>query len=376
MAKKILMINGLTDQSGSGVRFWDICKEMFRQGNALCFLERSSTGNGRDKHAKIMYRSTAESGILWLDILRATWLNVFYGFAFRPDYVYALKPLPNACLPALLLNRVCKSKIILDIDDLDFEYYSDTFRRSMVRRWFKWFAPHFDLITTHNEYLGNFIIRELQVHEARVHYLAQGIETERFIRARTDDSIRARYGVAGNEQLIVYSASLGITSDFELVLPMLIQLLRSCENIKILVIGDGQRRERFARKVEENGMQGRIVFTGYVPHSEIPAILKLARVGINYMAPTLANQCRASIKLREYLAAGLKVVCNPVGDAEIFKNHLTLCSAIEDFPAAIKQTLAEGNRDGAAKAQRFIESNYSWPSIIKSFLTYLNDTNI
>jgi len=368
------MINPLTDQSGSGVRFWHIGKEMFRQGRSLLFLERSIKGNGRAKHAEIKYRSTVETGILWLDILRATWLNIIHGFAFRPDYVFALKPLPNSCLPALLLNKIYKSKIILDIDDLDFEYYRDRLRRSLVRRWFGWFPPHFDVITTHNQFLMNFIIRELHVSHTRIHYLAQGLETEKFIRAQADESSRRKYSIDANDQVIVYSASLGITTDFELVLPMLIELLRSCEDIKILVIGDGQRREHFSRKVQESGMRGRVVFTGHVPHTDMPGILKLARVGINYMAPTMANQCRASIKLREYLAAGLQVVCNPVGDAEIFKDHVTLCSKIEEFPAAIRKALDEENQDRVEEAQGFIERNYSWPRLVEDFLTYLDDS--
>ena len=69
----------------------------------------------------------------------------------------------------------------------------------------------------------------------------------------------------------------------------------------------------------------------------MPGVLKLGTVGINYMAPTKANQCRASIKVREYMAAGLNVVCNPVGDGEVFKDHVILCERIEEFPAAIKK---------------------------------------
>ena len=47
MPVKILMLNALTERSGSGVRFWSISKELARQGYSLFFLERSIGKNGR-----------------------------------------------------------------------------------------------------------------------------------------------------------------------------------------------------------------------------------------------------------------------------------------------------------------------------------------
>jgi glycosyltransferase involved in cell wall biosynthesis len=92
------------------------------------------------------------------------------------------------------------------------------------------------------------------------------------------------------------------------------------------------------------------------------------------MAPTRANQCRASIKVREYLAAGLSVVCNPVGDTEIFKDYVTFCSSIEEFPEAMSKALEERTPDSVKAAQRFVELHYSWPHLIEDFLSYLRNS--
>jgi glycosyltransferase involved in cell wall biosynthesis len=106
----------------------------------------------------------------------------------------------------------------------------------------------------------------------------------------------------------------------------------------------------------------------------MPMVLKLAKVGINYMAPTRANQSRASIKVREYLAAGLRVVCNPVGDAETFKDYITLCTRIEEFPGAIGKALEEKNPESAQEAQKFVERNFSWPQLVEDFLSQLQNS--
>ncbi|MGD8995249.1 MAG: glycosyltransferase, partial [Syntrophobacterales bacterium] len=161
---------------------------------------------------------------------------------------------------------------------------------------------------------------------------------------------------------------------FEHVLPMLVDFLKGRDDIKILVIGDGVRRQYFVKEVEASGLHERMVFAGYIPHADMPGVLKLAKVGINYMAPTRANQCRASIKVREYLAAGLSVVCNPVGDTEIFKDYVTFCSSIEEFPEAMSKALEERTPDSVKAAQRFVELHYSWPHLIEDFLSYLRNS--
>jgi glycosyltransferase involved in cell wall biosynthesis len=370
-AMKILMLNALTERSGSGVRFWSISKELARQGYSLFFLERSIDKNGRSGKSDFQYRSIVDTGMLWVDILRATLLNLHQGFIFRPHWVFALKPMPNTCLPALFLKYIFKGKIMVDIDDLDFEYYPRGPRRHLVRFFLKLFPRYFDVITTHNNHLRNFLIDELGISSERVYFLPQGIETEQFVSSSPDQRYQTKWQLNSNDNVVVYSASLGITSDFKYILPMLVDLLSRRDDVKVLVIGDGVRRQSFIKEVEAYGLQERMIFAGYIPHADMPGVLKLAKVGINYMAPTRANQCRASIKVREYLAAGLCVVCNPVGEAEIFKDYVTMCSDIEEFPDAIVRALEEQDPEKARKAQKFVERNFSWPHLVEDFLSQL-----
>jgi hypothetical protein len=79
--------------------------------------------------------------------------------------------------------------------------------------------------------------------------------------------------------------------------------------------------------------------------------------------------------VREYLAAGLNVVCNPVGDAATFKDYVTLCNRIEEFPGAIGKALGEKNPESALEAQRFVERNFSWPHLVEDLLDHLINSN-
>ena len=261
MATRILMLNALTDQSGSGVRFWSIAKELARMGHTICFLERSIDQKNRESDNGVQYRSNHETGVLWLDVLRAMWFNTFHGLIFRPDYVFALKPLPNTCLPAIFLRQLYHCRTILDIDDLDYAYYPDRLRQAVIGRFFKGFPPFFDLVTTHNEPLRLALIEEVGTPPERIYFLPQGIETKRFIQAQPNQSYQSEWGIGPRDRLLVYSASLGITSDFDSVLPMLVGFLRGRDDTKVLVVGDGRRKDVFAREVAANGLEGRIIFT-------------------------------------------------------------------------------------------------------------------
>ena len=368
---KILLINSITNQSGGGVQLWSMAQHMARLGCKVLFLERTTPRTKGRENSGIHYGAIRDTGLLGLDILRATAMNLFRGLLFKPEYVFALKPMPNTCIPALLLKAIFKSTIILDIDDLDFAYYSDRFKQGLVRSWFSRFPQHFDLVTTPSAYLKNYILEDLLIPREKVYFLAQGIESERFLRASPNELYRKKYNIEGNDKIVVYSASLGITSDFDVVLPMLVELLQSSQDIKILVIGAGVRQQYFRSRVDAYGLQRRIIFTGYIPHSDMPGLLKLAQVGINYMMPSVANQYRASIKVREYLAAGLNVVCNRMGDTEIFQDYVALCPAIEEFPDAIRRALEINNREIIREAQAFVENRYSWPRLVEDLLDHL-----
>jgi len=368
---KILMLNSITNQTGGGIQLWSMAQHMARLGCNVLLLERVVPRTKRSANNRIHYGAIYDTGFLGLDILRATVMYLFRGLLFKPEYVFALKPMPNTCIPAILFKKLFKSTIILDIDDLDFAFYSDRFKQALVRSWFLRFPQHFDLITTPSVFLKDYILKDLHIPRERVYFLAQGIESERFLRARPNEFYRKKYDIEDNDRVVVYSASLGITSDFEYILPMLIKFLEEYDDTKILLTGDGSRREHFRREVKARGLQRRMIFTGYVPHGDMPGILKLARVGINYMAPTWANQCRASIKIREYLAAGLSVVCNTVGDAELFKDYVTLCSTIEEFPAAMRQALIRQNPDSSRRGQEFVKRTFSWPPLVEGFVEYL-----
>ena len=53
------------------------------------------------------------------------------------------------------------------------------------------------------------------------------------------------------------------------------RLVEAGRDVACLIIGDGRRRERLEAVAAASGVADRIVFTGAVPHDEVPAMYAL-----------------------------------------------------------------------------------------------------
>jgi len=147
-------------------------------------------------------------------------------------------------------------------------------------------------------------------------------------------------------------------------------VLAGCETATVTVVGDGVRRSLFEAKAREMGLAGRMIFSGRILHAELPRLMARHYIGLNYMRKSFVNDCRAILKIREYLACGLQVVCNDCGDAGLFSKY----AFIEQDLPHMEQRLAVllSNRcDRNTGGRRFVEEGYSWDSIFAEFMQYL-----
>ncbi|MCX7726526.1 MAG: hypothetical protein N2053_06725, partial [Chitinispirillaceae bacterium] len=114
------------------------------------------------------------------------------------------------------------------------------------------------------------------------------------------------------------------------------------------------------------GISNKIVFTGKIDHRELPKFIASHRVGINYMRPSLVNNCRAILKIRENLACGLEVVCNDTGDAAIFKDFIYIEPNVDSMFGAVSKIFSLPSVKNI-RGRDFVEKNFDWFQIVSSF---------
>ncbi|MBR5661796.1 MAG: glycosyltransferase family 4 protein [Bacteroidales bacterium] len=81
------------------------------------------------------------------------------------------------------------------------------------------------------------------------------------------------------------------------------------------LIGDSPHKDDIIRLIDQYGLDGKIIFTGYLQGSRLRDYLAGASLTIINKYPTLQNRYGFSTKLGEYLAAGKPVIITRFGEA-------------------------------------------------------------
>jgi glycosyltransferase involved in cell wall biosynthesis len=358
---KWLLISPFSSHSGSAIRFWHIAKHLSLAGHTVIYCERRQPNGPKPDAPRFEYHSTTTIPFLPLDLLISLIYNTILVIRnLDADIFYALKPAPNNCLP-ILFTKIFGKRVFLDIDDLDYGYYpKDSLKFRLSRFWFNAFPKHFELITCHTQKLFACITQTIRIPEAKVYFLAQGVSDE-FLEYPVDPSTQRE------PKSIIYVATLGITSDFGDLIPVFTEVKKALSDFTVTVVGDGVRRSLFEEQIRIAGLASNVTFTGRIPHQQLPALMAKHQIGINYMRSSLTNDCRAILKIREYLALGLQVVCNDVGDALEFKEMCRVVTSLEAFKRELIQVLGEA-QNSIVPYQSRLKEGLRWKRIIESFI--------
>lgn len=160
-----------------------------------------------------------------------------------------------------------------------------------------------------------------------------------------------------------------------------VPFLKKERDKKIIFIGGGEELVKLKSKVTELGIKNQVIFTGYISQKEVSKILNQSMVGVIPLWNQPVHLARHPLKLLEYLAGGLVVVTNNVGEtANIIQNNINgyLCPAgnldclvQKSFWALNNYTKAGLITENAEKTAK----EYSYQEILPLWLNYLNHSD-
>jgi glycosyltransferase involved in cell wall biosynthesis len=288
--------------------------------------------------------------------------NCWLALRTPADVALGCKPHPNVTLP-LMICRWRGIKTWLDVDDLDHAYRRgpaawivDRLQRPHPRR--------ADVVTYHHPRLRTHLVDRLGCAPERVMAVPQGVHVARFARAR------APLAVHDGRPRAVFAAHLNLACDLEIVLAAWPQVLARRPDAVLTVVGGGARLGEFRRRVRDQGLAGSVALTGEVRPAEVPAYLAGADVAVAWASDRLVNRHRCSLKLREYLAAGLPVVCNDVGELADFAAVTYQVRDIDHLPDELVRLL-DGQGDARETAGRHLAQSLDWHPIITTAATQI-----
>jgi glycosyltransferase involved in cell wall biosynthesis len=115
---------------------------------------------------------------------------------------------------------------------------------------------------------------------------------------------------------LIYTGSLDTRWGVDLAIRAMPLLRRQIPDIRLLIAGRGPAEQELRQLSLSMGVNDCVRFEGFVPHPDLPSLLAQADIGVATSRRDIFRQYASPLKIVEYMAAGLPVICSGGGEAE------------------------------------------------------------
>jgi len=256
------------------------------------------------------------------------------------------------------------AKLIVDWDDWEgrggFAEFDPFFLRDFLDSFQTFSLKKADLVTAASTSLKE----KAKEFGKKVYLVPNGADVQMFKPNSKGKKVKDVYG----HPLIVFIGILYKSCDLDIVIRA-VKHVRKNISAKLIVVGDGPRKNEFIKLVRKFGLKNDVVFVGHKRRELIPEFIGAADVVVLPMKNNLINKYRSPVKLGEYLASGKAVVASNVGIAkEVIKNYhngILTSNEPENFGRAIVSALENEKlkRKMEKNARKTAEEVLDWKKI-------------
>lgn len=211
-------------------------------------------------------------------------------FLRRPDIIIASSPQFFCGWAGLFASRMRIRRVpfILEIRDLWPDSISalgamkDGLIMSCLYLLEKWLYRGADHLVTVGPGYREDLLHRKEVPENKLSIITNGVDREMFQPQARSQKIMERYGIL-NRFICGYVGTIGLASGLDCALEAArILKQRGRNDIRILLVGDGERRKELQEKTRSFDLDN-IIYTGRLPRHEIPAILATLDIGLVHL---------------------------------------------------------------------------------------------
>lgn len=285
--------------------------------------------------------------------------------AFAPDFLYERFTLLNTS--GVELARRLGVPLVLEVNAPIVEEHRE--QRGLTLRLTaevaqRWNFEHADEIVVVSRWLEEYVVEHGAARE-RVTVVPNAADPELFRPHEGPSAVRRRLGWDG-ETVLGYVGAMKSWHGVDTLLTALKELGAPEEPFRLLLVGEGSQFASVKARAHALGLDGAVHFTGAVPHREIPEWLSAVDIAV---APYAAGAPAyfSPVKLFEYMAMALPVVCARLGQTEeIVAHERTGWLYDADQPGALSalvQRLArepESRRTVGAAGRERVLAEHTW----------------
>lgn len=232
------------------------------------------------------------------------------------DIIHFQKCYYHVALPVLISALIKNKPVHYDWDDWETKifYYSNprvVAVGGFIDIFEKLIPGIVDTVSVSSRHVRRLSLKR-GVPENRIFPASVGADLEKFHPDLDRGAVKKKYGI--NNHLVLYLGQLHGAQYAELFIKAARMIIDKGLDATFMIAGDGYRLRELKELAGQLKTGSRLIFTGYVPHEEVPGYIAAADICVACFEENDITKCKSPLKIVEYLACGKAIVASNVGE--------------------------------------------------------------
>ena len=250
-------------------------------------------------------------------LIKSLWFTLLSPFLIRRlhqkekiDLVYCDDSLP---FYAFLIKKIVKIKTIMRLGDLQSAYIfagNNLLKQMIFKMIFhieRMMWKSVDKVIVISQAFKYFLTTN-GIPQSKIDNVQECIDLEMFKPKVLNGAIRNIYGIGADVPLIMFHGLVAKMKGLDTLLNSIPMVLNEKPDAKFMIIGDGGDLKRLKNLVKKLGIEGSVIFTGWVPFNNIPDYLSECDIGIPSRSGNFGNNLVVTTALLQYWAMEKPVI--------------------------------------------------------------------
>lgn len=303
-----------------------------------------------------------------------------YSLAGWADIIHFQKCFYHAAIPAIVAAFLRKKPLHYDWDDWEVKIYAVSTKPGILRN-FIWrflnilesIIPKIvDTVSVASTRL-KIECEKLGVDKSRIFEAHVGADLACFHPDISGKPIREKYAI--EKPLVLYLGQLHGGQYVKLFIEVASKVINDYKkDLSFMIVGDGYQAEELKKLTQRLNLNGKLIFTGAVPHGLVPQYIAAADVCVACFEENEVTLCKSPLKIVEYLASGKAIVTSNVGEVPSMLGEagiLTKPGDVYSLSEGILKILQDGELKNALGklARERAEKEYNWTITAENLLS-------
>ncbi len=165
-----------------------------------------------------------------------------------------------------------------------------------------------DLIFPISKWMASELIKE-GIQKSKMMPLPLGVNPELFSLKKDGSRIREKYGL-NSGKVFLYVGTMDKLRELSIIIRAFSKVMKHKDNVKLLMVGDGNDKTNLKELVSMLGIQTDVVFTGQVSYFDVPDYIATSDVCLCPVPPLSIYKVSSPTKMFEYMVMEKPVVAN------------------------------------------------------------------